>query len=132
MPPAYLPAFWQTMPLRLPALLALTEADSPALLWLIVGGLMALGPVIHSYIKVFDWFRGKTPDLSQFITRTELAEIRAERDRQLADTLGGISLRMDSVFRLIETLQQDLPAIHRALGRLEGHDEIQTPARRPR
>ena len=113
-------------------ILALTDSDSPMLLWLVVGGLMALGPVIHSYIKVYDWFRGTAPDMSNFITRAEMAEIRAERDRQLADTLGGISTRMDSVFRLIEQLQQDLPAIHRALGRLEGHDDAHVPARRAR
>ena len=43
-------------------ILALTDSDSPMLLWLVVGGLMALGPVIHSYIKVYDWFRGTAPD----------------------------------------------------------------------
>ena len=125
---------------HLSALLALTQQDSPMLLWLIVGGLMALGPVLYSYIKVYDRWRGKSVDTSDFITRGELALVRADRDAQLAASIGhfnqrtdAISKRLETVFELLGKLQEDMPAIHRALGRLEGHDEAESrPGRRPR
>lgn len=119
-------------------LLALTEADSPMLLWLIVGGIFALGPVLHSYIKCYEWFRGKSVDTSQFVTREEFQAMRASRDKQIADSIGqfnatteAMSRRLEAVFALVGDLQKDMPAIHRALGRLEGHDEV-TPPRRAR
>lgn len=119
-------------------LLALTEADSPMLLWLIVGGIFALGPVLHSYIKVYEWFKGKSVDMTAFVTREEFQAMRASRDKQIADSIGQfnvttkeMSRRLEAVFALVGDLQKDMPAIHRALGRLEGHDEV-TPARRTR
>lgn len=114
-----------------PALfLALSDADSPMLLWLIVGGLMALGPVIHSYIKVYEWFRGKSVDTSDFVTRTELSLMKQERDAQIATTVSQLRTDFAEIKRF---MVDDLPAIHRALGRLEGHDEAgtkQQPRRR--
>jgi len=120
-----------------PLFFALSDADSPMLLWLIVGGLMALGPVIHSYIKVYEWFKGTATDTSQFITRAEFSLAKAERDTQIADsvehfnkTSDQMNKRLESVFSLIAELQRDMPAIHRALGRLEGHDDA--TLKRPR
>lgn len=105
--------------------LALSEADSPMLLWLIIGGLMALGPVVHSYIKVYEWFKGKSVDTSQFVTRKELNEIRKERDHQIADTMAAIRADVDKIEKAIADMSRDFAGIHRALGRVEGHDEVQ-------
>jgi len=110
--------------------LALNESDSPMLLWLLAGGLMALGPVIHSYIKVYEWFKGKSLDASQFVTRQELSVMRQERDAQIAATIADIKGDLDRVEKLMTDINRDLPAIHRALGRLEGHDD--NPPRRAR
>lgn len=111
-------------------LLALSNDDSPMLLWLIVGGLMALGPVIHSYIKVYEWFHGKSVDTSDFVTRSELNVMKQERDAQIATTVQQLRSDFAEIKRF---MVDDLPAIHRALGRLEGHDEAEAkPQRRPR
>lgn len=117
-----------------PALfLALSDADSPMLLWLIVGGLMALGPVIHSYIKVYEWFRGKSVDTSDFVTRTELNLMKQERDAHIAGTIGDLKANFSRLETILTELQRDLPSLHRALGRVEGHDEAENKQpRRPR
>lgn len=112
--------------------LALSDADSPMLLWLIVGGLMALGPVIHSYIKVYEWFKGKSIDTSNFVTRAELAQQKAERDVQLQSTVGKLEADFDKLQKFMADIARDLPAIHRALGRLEGHDDAEGLKRRAR
>lgn len=113
------------------AILALNEQDSPMLLWLLVGGIMALGPVLHSYVRVYDWFKGKGIDTSNFVTREELARVRAERDTQIAATIQDIKSDLDRLEKFLADVSRDLPAIHRALGRLEGHDDqMRTP--RPR
>lgn len=104
-------------------LLALAESDSPMLLYLLVGGIMALGPVIHSYVRVYEWFKGKGIDASQFVTRSEMAAMRAERDQQIAATIGAIKNDFDKLEAVVNDVARDLPAIHRALGRLEGHDD---------
>lgn len=111
--------------------LALSESDSPMLLWLIIGGLMAIGPVIKSYIEIYQWFRGKGIDTSDFVTRRELAIIKGERDTQIASTITEIRSDLDKLEKFMQELNRDLPAIHRALGRLEGHDDAITP-KRPR
>lgn len=111
-------------------LLALSNDDSPMLLWLIVGGLMALGPVIHSYIKVYEWFKGSTIDTAKFVTREELATMKGERDTQIASTITEIRTDLDKLEKFMQDLSRDLPAIHRALGRLEGHDDA--TLKRPR
>lgn len=107
------------------AILALSEADSPMLLWLIVGGIFALGPVLHSYIKVYEWFKGKGVDTSQFVTREELSAIRKERDHQIAETMAAIRADVDKIEKAIADMSRDFAGIHRALGRVEGHDEMQ-------
>lgn len=111
-------------------LLALSEADSPMLLWLIIGGLMALGPVIHSYIKVYEWFKGQSIDTTAFVTRTELNAMKQELDAQIAATISEIRSDFDRLEKFMTDLSRDLPAIHRALGRLEGHDDA--TLKRPR
>ena len=111
-------------------LLALSDSDSPMLLWLLVGGLMALGPVIHSYIKVYEWFKGTSVDTSNFVTRKEMATMRQERDVQIASSIAEIRSDFDRLEKFMTDLSRDLPAIHRALGRLEGHDDAQL--KRPR
>lgn len=110
--------------------LALSDADSPMLLYLIVGGLMAAGPVAKSYIEIYQWFKGKSVDTSNFVTRNELAIIKAERDTQIASTITEIRTDLDKLESFMKDLSRDLPAIHRALGRLEGHDDATTPKRR--
>ena len=68
------------------------------LLWLIVAGVMALGPVIRSYIGIYDWFKGKTIDTSNFVTRAELAAVKAERDVQIAATIAEIIATLKEQF----------------------------------
>lgn len=111
------------------ALFALTNEDSPMLLYMIVGGLMALGPVLNSYARFFDWLKGKSVDVSLFVTKAELAAMRQERDQQIAQTIADIKADLDRVETLMTDLNRDLPAIHRALGRLEGHDRLDDAAR---
>lgn len=119
-------------PVALSFVLALSEADSPMLLWLIVGGLMALGPVMHSYIKVYEWFKGKSVDTSAFVTRTELGMVRAERDAQIKDTFEDIKEEVTEVRddvgalkrqfdEFLKTYSADMAALNRSLGRLEGN-----------
>lgn len=124
--------------LSTPCLFALAETDQPLLVWWVIGALMALGPVLHSYIKVYDWLKGKGIDTSQFVTKTELAAVRAERDAELSRTVKHIESKIDEagkdytkLERLLTELSRELAAIHRSLGRLEGHDEAQVP-KRPR
>lgn len=120
------------MPCVLPLPLALSNADSPMLLWLIVGALMALGPVLHSYIRVYDWFKGKSIDTTAFVTRTEFAAAKLERDQQIAATVGSLKADFGRMETVLNAFVSDLPAIHRALGRLEGHDEAETTTARRR
>lgn len=105
-------------------LLALAEQDSPMLLWLIVGGLMALGPVISSYIRVYEFLRGKSIDTANFVTREELAAIRKERDDELSRTVKDINAKIKTLDDTLRDLNPELRAIHRILGQLEGHDEF--------
>jgi hypothetical protein len=112
------------------AFLALSQDDSPMLLYMIIGGVMALGPVVLSYIKVYDRFMGKAVDTSVFVTRAEFHQAKAERDAQLAGTVTEIRADLNRVETLMENLNRDLPGIHRALGRLEGHDDA--TLKRPR
>ena len=115
-------------------LLSLSETDQPTLVWWIILGLIALGPALHSWIKVYDWMKGKGIDTSQFVTKTELAAVRAERDAQIASTIAEIRQDFDKLEKFLTDIARDLPAIHRALGPLEGHDEadLRAPGRKPR
>lgn len=117
MPPSWRDCITAVMP---PLFLALTDADSPMLLWLIVGGLMALGPVIRSYIGIYDWFKGAPFDAEKFVTRAEFEAARAERDTQLAATVKDIKDDLERMEKTFADIARELPDIHRALGRLEG------------
>lgn len=104
------------------------------LVWWIILGLIALGPALHSWIKVIEFFKGKSFDPSRFVTQEQLSAVKAERDLQIAATIGEIRNDLTRLEETLTSLNRDLPAIHRALGRLEGHDDAEAnnaaPARR--
>lgn len=101
-------------------LFSLAASDPPLLLWMLVGGLMALGPVVNSYIRIYDWFRGTPIDSDKFVTRAEFNAARAERDSQLAATVKDIKDDLERMEKTFADIARELPDIHRALGRLEG------------
>lgn len=126
----------------LPAMLALTQDDSPMLLYLMVGGCIALGPALYSWIMVWQFFKGDRPDMSRYVTQEQLAIIKADRDKQIVETLTAIRNDVaamkqevkDDLERFESTaddLKKDMMSLHRSLGRVEGHDEAET-RRRPR
>jgi len=119
--------------------LALSESDQPMLVWWVILGAVALGPALHSWIKVIEFFRGRKFDPSAFVTMQQMQQMRAERDAQIAATIGEIRDDLNRMESTLNALNRDLPAIHRALGRLEGHDDAEannsaaaTARRRPR
>lgn len=117
--------------------LALSETDQPMLVWWVILGLIALGPALHSWIKVIEFFKGKSFDASRFVTQDQLASMKQERDQQIASTIGEIRNDLNRLEETLTSLNRDLPAIHRALGRLEGHDDAEAnnaaaARRRPR
>jgi|GEM_PF-2768153 len=108
------------------ALLALAESDFPALPGWLVGGLLGLGPAIYYWMCIVEKAKGHKFDASKYVTREEMNAIRAARDEQLATTIGALrsdfaALRSD-FSGLEKFFNEDLPGIHRALGRLEGHN----------
>jgi hypothetical protein len=115
-------------------LLSLSETDQPTLVWWIILGLIALGPALHSWIKVIEFFKGKKFDPAAFVTHAQLAAVKSERDAQIASTIAEIRQDFDKLEKFLTDIARDLPAIHRALGRLEGHDEadLRSPGRKPR
>ena len=115
-----------------PFFLALSDSDQPTLIWWIILAIIAMGPALHSWIKVYEFAKGRTADLSQFVTRSELAAVKAERDTQIADTIKDIKSDFDKLEKFMTDIARDLPAIHRALGRLEGHDDAEVKTRRAR
>lgn len=119
--------------MRPATLLALSDLDQPTLIWWIILALIALGPAIHSWIKVIEFVKGKKFDPSSYVTHAQLAAVKNERDTQIANTIAEIRSDFDKLEKFLTDIARDLPAIHRALGRLEGHDdaEQQTRKRRP-
>lgn len=114
-------------------LAALTDQDSPTLLYLIAVAIIAAGPALHSWIQVFQYFRGQREDMSQFVTRSELAAIRAERDAQIKETVSDIKADVDRIETKFTTIMDELRGLHRSLGRVEGHEEAEDRRRsRPR
>jgi uncharacterized protein HemX len=105
-------------------LLSLSENDQPTLVWWIILGLIALGPALHSWIKVYDWLKGKNIDTSQFVTKVELAAVRSERDQELSRTVKTIESKIKNLDETLRDLNRELPTIHRILGQLEGHDHL--------
>jgi len=110
-------------PLVIP-LLALSDTDQPLLVWWVIGAVMALGPVLSSYIRVWDWLKGKGIDTSQFVTKEELAAVRSERDQEISRTVKTIESKIQSLDDTLRQLNRELPTIHRILGQLEGHDHL--------
>lgn len=104
-------------------ILALSETDQPMLVWWIILGLIALGPALHSWIKVVEFFKGKKFDVANYVTHAQLAAVKTERDEQIKASISGIKKDLDKLSETLADIARDLPAIHRALGRLEGHDD---------
>lgn len=102
---------------------ALSESDQPTLVWWLILGAIALGPALHSWIKVIEFFKGKKFDPASYVTQAQLAAMKSERDTQIASTFGEIKGDLDRLEQTLNAINRDLPAIHRALGRLEGHDD---------
>jgi len=113
-------------------ILALSDTDQPMLVWWIILGLIALGPALHSWIKVVEFFKGKKFDVSNYVTHAQLAAVKTERDEQIKASIAGIKDDLDTLRKTLADIARDLPAIHRALGRLEGHDDNEKPIRRAR
>lgn len=116
-----------------PSLLALADTDQPLLVWWIILAAIALGPALHSWIKVIEFVKGKRFDAAQFVTHAQLAAVKSERDAQIAATIAEIRQDFDKLEKFLTDIARDLPAIHRALGRLEGHDDAdRLDRKRPR
>lgn len=105
--------------------LALSETDQPMLVWWIILGLIALGPALHSWIKVIEFAKGKKFDPTNYVTKEQLDKVKGERDQQIAATISEIRDDLNRLEKVLTELSRDLPAIHRALGRLEGHDDAE-------
>ena len=105
----------------------------------LIASLLILGPALHAWIKVIEWYRGKAFDLSQFVTQAQLAAMKFERDQQIKTTFEVINTKIDHITKTIDRLDDDLrqvsgdmPSLHGAIGRLEGHDEASRQPKRPR
>jgi hypothetical protein len=114
------------------------DTDFTTLL-LIVAGLLILGPALHAWIKVLDWWRGTAFDMSQYVTHAQLAAMKSDRDQQIKTTFELLTTKIDHLTETIDRLDQDLrqvrgdmPSLHGAIGRLEGHDEASRHPKRPR
>lgn len=122
-------------------LLALEVSDQPMLVFWVIAAMIALGPALHSWIKVYEFARGKKEDHSKYVTHDQLNLIRGERDRQVAETVNAIRSDMtafktevkddlDAFDKTAKELLNEMMNLHRSLGRVEGHDEAE--ARTPR
>jgi hypothetical protein len=98
--------------------------------WVIAAGI-ALGPALHSWIKVYEFARGKKEDPSKYVTHDQLNAIRGERDKQVAETVSAIRSDMisfksevkddlDAFEKTARELLQELASLHRSLGHAEG------------
>lgn len=94
-------------------LLALDITDQPMLVFWVIAALIALGPALHSWIKVYQFARGQSTDMSLYVTKVELAAQKAERDVQIKATIDRLEEKTDSIM-------DELTSIHRALGHVEG------------
>ena len=125
------------MPL-LAHLLALTpELEGSAVAW-IVGALacfVLLGSGLNGWVSVVQYFTGKKPDLSKLATRAELQALEAELRREhaqdlavfkssMADMTTTIKEEMQSVKGDLREVFQEMRALHRSLGRVEGEAEM--------
>lgn len=117
--------------MRLACLLALTEADQSTLAWWVIGALVATGPSVYYWLKVIEHLKGRRHDFSHYATKAELADLKAARDAQIRDTfeklqadLHEVKTDMDRLSATADAqsqhISEQLQAIHRSLGRLEG------------
>ncbi|MCW0220116.1 MAG: hypothetical protein OJI67_17455 [Prosthecobacter sp.] len=115
-----------------PISLALSESDQPMLVYWVIGSILLVGNGLQGWVALLQYYQGKKVDTAQFVTRAEFLQAKADRDKQLSDSIESINSQVSAVSKLVAELNKDLPAIHRALGRLEGHDEaeVKTPTRR--
>lgn len=122
-------------------ILALDVSDQPMLVFWCIAAFIALGPALHSWIKVYEFARGKKEDHTKYVTHEQLAAIRGERDKQMTETVSAIRADMtafkdevkDDLAAFETTAKQllsEMMSLHRSLGRVEGHDEAE--ARAPR
>lgn len=119
-------------PLQDAAMLAMmlafaNNADQLTVWGVLIGAVLLLGPVISSWIRVYDWCRGARVDTSAFVTRAELAAHKLERDAQIKEIVTNIQREVDEIKETttaigerLGTFSADFQAIQRALGRLEG------------
>lgn len=117
--------------MRFACLLALTEADQSTLAWWVIGALVATGPSVYYWLKVIEHLKGRRHDFSHYATKAELADLKAARDAQIRDTFEKLKTDLHEVKTDVDRLatsqdahsqsiSEQLQAIHRSLGRLEG------------
>lgn len=117
------------------ALLALSPDDQPMLIYWVVISILVIGNGLQGWVALLSYWQSKSLDSTQFVTRAEFGNAKLERDKQLAESIGSIKHDFSQLSKVVNELSKDLPAIHRALGRLEGHDEAeakQPPTQRRR
>lgn len=105
-------------------MLALDITDQPMLVFWVIAALIALGPALHSWIKVYQFARGHSTDMSLYVTKVELAAQKAERDVQIKATIDRLEEKTDSIM-------DELTSIHRALGHVEGMQDASLPSMAP-
>lgn len=116
---------------------AVTLEDQPVLLYITMGALVVLASVARNILgMVKDWRELKSnPTGAQFATRTELREVHSRVDGITASISGEVGkLRGELLSELRsqhqdsekhrESLRDDLSAIERSLGRVEGLEHV--------
>jgi hypothetical protein len=118
--------------------------DSP---WLILALLLLgcfllfflLGMGLHAWIKVLEYWKGKSFDLSQFVTQAQLAAMKSDRDLQIKTTFELLTIKIDHVSKTMDNLDKDLrqvrgdmPSLHHAIGEVEGRNAAEERIKRPR
>jgi hypothetical protein len=76
---------------------------------LILISLVFLGPAANAWLQVWDKLRGKNSDLSNYITQQQLSAAESKIYESINDKVSALS--------------EQLTAIHRSLGRIEGKIE---------
>ncbi len=113
-------------------LLALSEADQPMLVYWIIGAILVVGQSLQGWVALMTYFASRKVDTAQFVTKAELALHKAERDQQMKVTFDYLKEEIGKISSTVQNLdrewREELPSIHRALGKLEGHDEADGPA----
>ena len=118
--------------------------DSPWLViaLLLLGGFLLfflLGMGLHAWIKVLEYWKGKSFDLSQFVTQAQLSAMKSDRDLQIKTTFELQTIKIDHITKTVDSMAQDLrqlrgdmPSLHHAIGVVEGRDDAEERMQRPR